>query len=329
MLSILIIGAGTMGTAHARSYQAMENVKLVGIVDINKQKAYKLAKEGTETFSSFEEAVEKLERVDVVDVCIPTYLHKEYVKKAATLGKHVICEKPLARTLEDAVEMVNFCKEQDVKLFVGHVVRFFPEYNLAKRVLESGEIGKPGVVRTSRGGGFPNAWRDWYADYQSSGGLILDLIIHDFDYLRWCFGDVERVYAKSLLGRGYARMEYALVTLKFKSGVIAHVEGSWAHEGFSTKLEIAGDKGAIEFDSSKERPFTATIKENRVGNNGVNVPKSPLKESPYYRELKHFIHCIETGDQPLVSAEDACKAVEIAMAALRSIETSQAVHIND
>jgi len=329
MISILLIGAGTMGTAHARSYQSMDNVELVGIIDLDTQKAAKLAGGGTKIFSSFEDAEEIIDQVDVVDVCVPTFLHKEFVKKAAMNGKHVICEKPLARTLEDAIEMLNICNEKEVKLFVGHVVRFFPEYNLAKMALENGEIGKPGVVRTSRGGGFPRAWNDWYADVQSSGGVILDLIIHDFDYLRWCFGDVERVYAKSLLGRGFARLDYALVTLRFKNGVIAHVEGSWSHEGFSTKLEIAGDKGAIEYDSSQQRPLLATIKGDSTQKGGVNVPRSPLKESPYYRELAHFIDCIETGKQPIVTAEDGVKAVEIAMAALHSVETGQTVYLND
>src|SRR4051812_44184684 len=128
MFHVLVIGAGTMGGVHAEAYAAMDNVKLVGIVDIQKEKVDTLAKKlNTKAYGSYEEAMELLQQVDIVDVCLPTYLHKTYVCKAAYSGKHVICEKPLARNLEDAREMIDTCKQNNVKLFVGHVLRFFPE----------------------------------------------------------------------------------------------------------------------------------------------------------------------------------------------------------
>ncbi len=323
------MGAGTMGSVHARAYERLEDVNLVGIVDTNLQKATELAEElGTKAFRTYEEAVEGGEVIDAVSICLPTPLHKEFLIKAADDKRHVICEKPLARTLDDAREMINYCKEKDVKLFVGHVVRFFPEYVKAKQLVAADKIGKPAVVRTTRGGAFPSASNDWYADFSSSGGLVLDMIIHDFDYLRWCFGEVERVYAKSSKGRVYQKTEYALVTLRFKSGIIAHVEGTWAHQTFTTKFEFAGKDGIIDFDSSKVGPVVASRTQNGQGR-GVAVPESPLKNNPYYLELQHFTECIKTGAEPLVSAEDAYKAMEIAIAALESIETGKPVELRD
>ncbi len=207
--------------------------------------------------------MEEAEHIDIVDVCVPTFLHKSYVMKAADAGKHVICEKPLARSLEDAREMLDYCREKDVRLFVGHVLRFFPEYREAKALVDQGAIGDVAVVRTTRGGGFPMAWNNWYADFQNSGGLVLDMIIHDFDFLRWCFGEVERVYAKSLFGRGHYGMDYALVTLRFASGVIAHVEGTWAHESFSMKFELAGKSGIIDYDSASDQPLVSVSREKK------------------------------------------------------------------
>ncbi|WP_078378789.1 Gfo/Idh/MocA family protein [Sutcliffiella halmapala] len=329
MINTLVIGAGTMGSVHADAYQKLENVNLVGIVDADFARASTLAeKAGTKAFHSYEEAVAGLDVIDAVSICLPTPLHKEFLIKAADDGKHVICEKPLARTLTDAREMISYCQEKRVKLFVGHVVRFFPEYVKAKKLVDADKIGSPAVVRTSRGGAFPNASNDWYADFQTSGGLVLDLIIHDFDYLRWCFGDVERVYAKSSKGRVTEKTEYALVTLRFKSGVIAHVEGTWAHQSFATKFEFAGKEGIIEYDSAKISPVVSSRKQSG-GAGGVAVPESPLKESPYLTELKHFIYCIQTDEKPIVSAEDAYKAMEISMAALESIETGKPVVLND
>ncbi|MEH7236012.1 Gfo/Idh/MocA family protein [Bacillus sp. JJ1562] len=317
MQNILLIGAGTMGNEHARSYYAMEDVHVVGIVDKRKEKAREIIGEhDTQIFQTLEEAVNNLEQIDVIDVCVPTFLHKEYVRKAADYGIDVICEKPLAYTLEDAREMINYCNKKNVKLFVGHVVRFFPQYAKAKELVTNSSIGEIGVVRTRRGGNFPPGWSDWYSDQSKSGGVILDLIIHDFDFLRWNFGEVERVFAK-----GLADLDYAIVTLAFESGVIAHVEGSWVHQAFSTQFELAGKSGIIEYDSSKEEPVFLSMKQSNGDKNGVQVPQSPLKKSPYFIELQHFLKCLKTNETPIVTAEDAYKAMEISVAALQSIKT--------
>ncbi|MBW7453269.1 Gfo/Idh/MocA family protein [Paenibacillus sepulcri] len=328
MVHILLIGCGAMGGVHAFSYLGLPGAKLVGIVDKNLEKAEQLAgHNGAKAFSTIEEALQTLERVDIVDVCVPTYLHKEYVMKAAEQGKHVICEKPLAGNLPDAMEMMEYCKSQQVRLFVGHVVRFFPEYEKLKSHLDSGSIGEAGVVRMSRVGQMPRGYQDWYGNTALSGGVIMDLSIHDIDFLRWCFGDVERVYAKSLHGRerNTTKMDYGLVTLRFKNGVIAHVEGSWAHENFSTKVEFAGSGGIVDYDSDRDKPLTLTRRKTKEAAEGVYVPVSPVEPNPYARELQHFIECLETGAIPRVTAEDGYKAIEIVLAAIKSMETGQPV----
>ncbi|WP_059103012.1 Gfo/Idh/MocA family protein [Shouchella shacheensis] len=333
MVRVLVVGLGTMGSTHAASFAAMENVQLMGVVDKNAKLVNTLAKKlDTKGFASFEEAASYLEgQIDVVSVCLPTNQHATYVKKAADIGADVICEKPLARQLGEAREMMDYCKKKGSKLFVGHVVRFFPEYVKAKAVMEEGKVGEVAVARTMRGGPFPRASENWYANYDSSGGLILDMIIHDFDFLRWTFGDVERVYAKNLAGttgENEAMKDYALVTLRFKSGVIAHVEGSWAHKQFHTSFEFAGKDGVISYSSAKEKPVvTERIAEEGEASGGVSVPESPLAQSPYDRELHHFMDCIQTGKEPVVTAEDAYKAMEIALAALQSIEEKRPVSL--
>ncbi|KOR90089.1 Gfo/Idh/MocA family protein [Paenibacillus solani] len=332
MLQVLVIGAGTMGRAHAAAYASMPGAQLIGIADIRMEQAQQLAEKcGTRAYPSFEDAVSDLgtERINVIDVCLPTPLHKNYVVMAADIGKHVICEKPLARSEEDARFMIDYCQEKGVRLFVGHVLRFFPEYVKAKSILDQGGIGKPAVIRAGRGGGYPIGWNHWYSDFGASGGITLDAMIHDFDYLRWCFGEVERVYAKGLHGRHQAQLDYALVTLRFRSGVIAHVEGTWAHEGFSMNLEMAGTKGIIDYDSAKDSPILFKTRSNAATIPGVAVPESPLARSPYYRELEHFMSCIRDGSEPLVSAEDAYEALRIALAALASMDSGEPVLIDN
>lgn len=332
MLQVLVIGAGAMGRTHAAAYASMPDVQLAGIADIRTEEAQQLAdRHGAQAYASFEAAVEGLgsDVVDVIDVCLPTPLHKEYVVKAADIGKHVICEKPLARSEEDARFMINYCHEKGVRLFVGHVLRFFAEYVKAKSLLDQGSIGKPAVIRAGRGGGYPVGWNHWYSDFGASGGITLDAMIHDFDYLRWCFGEVERVYAKGLHGRHQAQLDYSLVTLRFRSGVIAHVEGTWAHEGFSMNLEMAGTSGIIDYDSAKDSPLLFKTRSSSATIPGVVVPESPLEHSPYYRELEHFMSCIRDGCEPLVTAEDAYEALRIALAAIASMASGEPVVIED
>ncbi|MBW4082519.1 Gfo/Idh/MocA family protein [Paenibacillus sp. S150] len=332
MKHIVLIGCGAMGGAHLYSYLGMPGVKVAGIVDLNPEKAEQFALQAeAQAFTTLEEALRTLEQVDVVDVCVPTYLHKEYVLAAARHHKHVICEKPLAGNLEDAAEMIEYCKSRQVRLFVGHVLRFFPEYEKVKEQLDSGSIGEAGVVRMSRVGSMPAGFEDWYSDIKLSGGVVMDLSIHDIDFLRWCFGEVERVYAKSLQGRSGNRLNlgYGLVTLRFRNGVIAHAESSWAHEEFSSKLEFAGAGGMIEYDSSRDKPLSLTRRRSQEAPAGVAVPVSTVEPNPYARELQHFLECVDTGAEARVTAEDGYKALEIVLAAIRSMETGDPVSLNN
>ncbi|TDL32735.1 Gfo/Idh/MocA family oxidoreductase [Jeotgalibacillus sp. S-D1] len=331
MLKVLLLGAGTMGSVHARAYKSLGNVELIGIVDRQEAKAGKLsANTSAKVFTSYEEAVAKLNAIDVIDICLPTHLHKEYVMKSIGIARNIICEKPLGLNVTEAGDMIAACEKNNVRLFVGHVVRFFPEYKRIQSLLKKGSIGTPAVVRTTRGGAFPRAWKNWYGDFEKSGGLILDLLIHDFDFLRACFGNVERVYAKKLNREDAVgeNIDYALVTIRFHSGVIAHAEGTWAHQGFSYGIEIAGTKGIIDYNSAKNAPLKHRSKGKKMDGAAVEVPESPLASSPYRDELKHFIDCIVNGKDPVVTAYDALHAIEIAMAALTSCETGQPVTLS-
>ncbi len=234
----------------------------------------------------------------------------------------------MGRTLEDCQKMIAASELAGIPLFVAHVVRFFPEFALAKREVEAGAVGKPAAIRTRRGGPMPRAWNDWYANFGMSGGCILDLIIHDFDWLRWTFGDVERVYARGLGGRKLPAFDYALVTLRFKSGAIGHVEGTWADPGgFKVTLEIAGDAGLLEYNFNQPTgiPFRMALSGGDGPRAGVAVPESPVPVNPYQLELAHFLDCLERGVRPSITPQDGMEAVRIALAAMESVETGQPV----
>jgi predicted dehydrogenase len=326
-MKIGIVGVGFMGTTHAASW-ADTPAEIVGFTAETQTEAGAISRQyKTKVYPSLEAM---LPDVDVVDICSPTHLHYEMALKAAAAGKHVVCEKPLARTTRQAREIVTACRKAGVQLLVAHVVRFFPEYASAQSAVAGGQIGKPGVIRLHRGSYRPKKPAgNWFLDEVKSGGILMDLMIHDYDYARWVAGDVESVSARRVTQlHPEAPVDYGLVILSHRSGALSHIAGAWAYPPptFRTHLEIAGDRGLIEFDSEGTAPIQNLIlKTGGADAPDVALPSSPVSESPYTTQLKEFYRALADGVAPRVSASDGLAAVQIAEAALESAHTGQPV----
>jgi predicted dehydrogenase len=329
MLKVALLGLGTMGKLHADVWSRMPGVQIVGVSGQNQLKTNEIAAQyGVKAHYSLDQLLDEAE-FDVLDICLPTYLHKPYTIQAARAGRHVITEKPLGLTVEEGQEMIDTCLQHNVNLFVCHTLRFCPEYANARSMVASGALGRIGVVRLSRNSSYPNGWNDWFADFSKSGGLTLDLLIHDLDWLRWTFDEVTRVTAQRVFRAGESgKLEYVLISLRMMDGTIAHVEGSWAHSAFTSKFEIAGDKGMLVENMADSTPLQVHTRSSHGKNQqDVIVPEVLLHKNPVQRQLEHFADCLMNGKQPIVTAYDGLKAVEIARAALLSIETGQPVEI--
>lgn len=323
-----IVGAGVMGMTHAAAWSDTP-ARVVGVVAKTTDLARPLADcYPCRIYPSLESL---LPDVDIVDVCTPTYLHCEMVLQAAAAGKHVICEKPLARTVAQGQEMIAACRRAGVKLLVGHVVRFFPEYALAKQTVESGSIGKPAVIRLQRAVFQPRKADDnWFVDFEKSGGMMMDLMIHDFDYARWLAGDVTTVYARSILSTSPAAgVDHGLALLTHKNGVISQVEGSWAYPPptFRTSFEIACEAGLLVHDSAVTAPITVYAHKQGDSAGDVPLPASPLAESPYATEIKTFYDAIANDVPSPVSAADGLAAVQISLAAIESAQAGKPIQL--
>ncbi len=332
-MKVGIVGAGSMGFAHAHAWKmiAPMGAELVGITARHKDTANALAKQyGLKVYDSYEKLIAD---VDIVDICTPTGLHRDMTVQAAEAGKHVFCEKPIALTLEDGRAMIDACEKANVRLFVGLVVRFFPQYVAAQQAVASGQIGRVGVIRLTRAGYQPRKSLDnWFTDESRSGGMILDLMIHDYDYARWLGGNVTRVFAKSVRSKQRdAPGDYALVTLRFENGAIGHVEGGWAYPPpfFRTSMDIAGTDGLIEWTSDNSSTVQIHL---------MNPPKQDVAEvavpidldveNPFSAEIGHFYDAV-VNDKPFsVTAEDALAALQIALAVRESLQTGRSVTIN-
>ncbi len=320
-----IVGTGSMGSVHAQAW-LQAGVELSGVISGHLEHAQTFAqKHEIQAFSRLEEM---LEVVDVLDICAPTHLHRDMTEAAAKAGKHVICEKPIALTLKDSKAMIEVCSSQNVRLFIAQVVRFFPQYRAAQEILASGQLGNLGVLRLKRAGYQPSL--NWFLDETKSGGMVMDLMIHDFDYALWIGGKVSRVYATSARASNPTSSgDYALVTLGFESGAMAQIEGGWCYPKgtFRTSLDIAGSQGLIEWHSDNSSTIKSFLEPQNSGVGAVGIPSSVLTEDPYTTQIKHFKHAITTNTPFDVTPEDALAALEIALAARESLKSGRAVHL--
>ena len=326
-MKIGIVGSGFMGSTHAAAWGKLP-VDLVGVCSANPERAAALTQEcGGKPYSSLDGL---LADVDVIDICTPTHLHYPMVLQAAAAGKHIVCEKPLSRTSAQGREMIRVCAEVGVQLLVAHVLRFSPEYVRAKAVVDRGDIGRVAVQRFTRHSALPNwATDNWLADLDKSGGMLLDLMIHDFDYARWVAGDVESVFAKSLRGQfPDSRVDYALVMLRHTNGAITHVEGGWTYKPgmFRTGFEIAGDAGLIEHPADGSTPIGLYMKAAGAASDAP-VPTSPLAEDPYLTQIRHFYEVLKDGGEARVTGADGLAAVQIGLAAIESVRHGRRVQI--
>ena len=307
MLKVGIIGTGAMGQIHAQSWRDL-GVEIAGFVSRSGVSAESLAHQyQTKAYPSL---AALLPHIDVIDLCTPTDLHHAQALQAARAGKHVICEKPLARTLPHAQEMIAVCDQHKVKLLVAHVVRYFSAYAAAQAHFAAGRIGSPTALKLQRLGSRPAP--QWLHDPDRSGGLLLDLMIHDYDFARWVAGEIVEVetivamHSAENSGAENSGIDDATVKLTHASGATSIIEGSWSQppDTFFTSVKLEGTTDSIAFNSKEE--------------------ESP-SDNPYTIQLAEFYAHLITNKPLTVTAADGLKALEVGLAALDSAETKRKV----
>lgn len=322
MLQIGLIGAGGMAGVYADRIADVDGAAVTAVASPNTAESFVDDHAPSAVAYADAGALCASDDVDAVAILTPTHTHAELVEVAARHDVDVLCEKPLARTVEGARAIGDVVEEAGITFMTAHVVRFFPEYAEAKERVDAGDVGEPSVVRTRRAFGFPGD-RGWFDDVEKSGGALLDLAVHDFDYLRWVFGEVERVFTRRVDWEREGRSEVALTTLRFESGVVGHVEVDTVEVPsvpFTTSFEIAGSEGLIEFDLDDVQPI------KQYGTESVHVPRDPvgdnlpLHRDGYRRQLEHFVECVQSGQEPSVGVKEGAASMRLSLAAIESAE---------
>lgn len=324
-MNVAIIGCSGMGRVHAQM-AANCGLTIAICADKNKKAAAELAaKFGAKVMTDGLKAA-AAPGIDCVLIATPTPTHLMFIEAAAAAGKNIFCEKPLCRTTADCKKAIAAAKKGKVKLFVGHVVRYFHEFECMKAQIDAGNIGTPGYAKISRGGIFPGGPGSWFADYAQSGGVTFDCAIHDMDWIRYVFGEPERIFCQTLMKSKPMLIDYSQTNLRMKNGLIATILGTWAHpSGFRVKAEVCGDGGMIQYDMH-EAPISSMLRDTGNGPSMI-VPGSPVAESPYQREWEDFIAWVQDNRTPRVSPEDGLMAVKMAESALQSAATGKPVKL--
>lgn len=256
--------------------------------------------------------------VDLVSICTPTHTHVEIALAAIGAGKHVLIEKPLAVSSADGWAVADAARRTDKIVMPGMCIRFWPAYAWLERAVASGEFGAVRAATFHRLGSRPQ-WADFYADPARSGDALVDLHIHDTDFIRFCFGDPAEVVS--------AGSPNHLTTIyRFAPGppmVVA--EGGWGHEpgfGFRMRFVVCFERATAEFDLGREPPLTLSR-----GQACEEVDLGPL--TGYDAEIRHLIQRIAAGAREAdVTVEDAVAALAVLEAERRSLETGRAVPVS-
>jgi len=307
-MTVGVIGLGRLGSLYAEylAYQ-IPKAELVAVADADTERARKTAKElGIEPgYTDYRDLLEH-DGLDAVVVTTPTGTHREIVVAAAGAGKIIFCEKPPSISLEEAAEMKEAVESNGVFFHMGFMRRFDPGYAAAREKIDNGEIGEPIVFKATSRDPFRPSLE--YADPKMSGGLFLDMGIHDFDLARWFMGEISEVY--SIAGvLAYPEMESigdvdnSMTNLVFESGKIGTVDLSRSGiYGYDIRTEILGTEGTLQIGYLRETPITVLKKE---GVSHDTVPYFMERfEKAYIAQLKDFVEQAHSGNEPSVSIED-------------------------
>jgi myo-inositol 2-dehydrogenase/D-chiro-inositol 1-dehydrogenase len=328
-----LIGAGRIGRVHAENlaYRVPE-ANLVAVSDIFVEAAEKLSAdfEIPATYKDHQSIMED-KTIEAVVICSSTDTHSMMIEEAAAAGKHIFCEKPIDHDLSKIDRALAVVEQAGVKLQVGFNRRFDPNFQRVREIVAAGEIGDPHILQiTSRDPGPPPI------EYiKVSGGIFLDMTIHDFDMARFLMGEeVEEIYATGgvrvdpQIGEA-GDIDTAIITLRFESGAIGTIDNSRkAIYGYDQRVEVFGSEGVVKV--SNNTPHTAVVSNA----NGVHSPL-PLfffierYAEAYVAEMKEFIECIQQDTAPPVTGIDGRIPVVMAYAAKKSIEENRPVKLTE
>ena len=306
-LRVGVVGAGVMGSNHARVLAGLPGVTLVGIVDpLPEHRARATAMVGCRAFAELDELFD--EGVDAITIAAPTHLHHEVALACITRNIHILVEKPVASTVEEGQDIVNAARSAGVTLMVGHVERFNPAVEAIKEAIRGEDILSIAITRV---GPFPPR--------MSNVGVVIDLAVHDIDLIRW-FTDSDIIEVQPQLSSAVAeREDIALLQFRTASGVLAHINTNWLTP-FKARNVTVATRGKYVMGDLLTRQVTECFGFQPDGSYSMRHLSVGHAE-PLRSELLAFLRAVRSGDSPAVTGEEAVASLEIATRCLATRPT--------
>lgn len=320
MIKVGLIGCGFMGGMHSACYAALANlgVKVTAVADVRRDYAENLAN-GAEIYATGMELIEKAD-VDVVDVCLPTHLHAAHAVAAMKAGKNVFVEKPIAFKDEDMELILATEKETGAKVQVGQVIRQWTEYVWLKKAVDAGTFGKIQHAMFRRMSSRPEwAWEGWLHQVDKSGGVAVDMHVHDVDFVRYIMGEPDVVKAHAHRdAEGVIQQINAVYG--YGNNVSVAVESGWDYPAdfpftadFRVKFDkatVIGGGGVVNVYPVGGAAYQAELEEEFQGDNDIGGNISSL--GGYYNELKYFVEGLQgKNDLSVATVSEAIKSVQL------------------
>ena len=245
--------------------------------------------------------------IHAVLICSPTHLHQEHIHKALRSGKKIFCEKPITRHLHEIDDIIEAGRQH---LYIGHVLRFFHAYNRARQIIQRGDLGKIQHVVCKRLGRKKTDSTTWMLKPELSGGVLLDLAIHDFDWLLWTFGEANELGLKIDPEKDPHGWLHAITQLSWQDGLKATVESSWLNDVFETGLFVEGEQGTLSVDPGHpDEIVLKSIQYERA------IPLTGLPD-PYKMQMRHFVGWLNGLLDPIVTLDEARAALALSLRAI-------------
>jgi myo-inositol 2-dehydrogenase / D-chiro-inositol 1-dehydrogenase len=331
-IAVGIVGTGRIARVHAAAYRSVRGASLVSCMDVDEATARAFATDfGLKTVANFEAMIAD-PGIDAVIIATPNSLHARQSIAALAAGKHVFCQKPIALDLTDARMVADAAASSDRVLQFGFMLRFTPPLPALRSRVAGGELGELIGSQSAVFGWEPN--NEWFYDPRHGGGVILDTLVHFVDLVLWVFGDIDRAHTEGgafqLAGaKKYESPDNATVTLHHTSGAISSMYVSWTSGYGNFRFDVYGTEGSAGVDLVREQTMTAFHKPGRHSagpRDGWEYPDL-VWDYGYTGEQQYFVDHIlrRVAGGTGATADDALKALEVAMAAQRSLDEARVV----
>ncbi|GIK42292.1 MAG: dehydrogenase [Chloroflexota bacterium] len=323
-----VAGAGFIGAVHARAYKQIPAVELVGIADPAAERAEPLAQElGCRRFHDYESLLQA--GVELISICLPPRLHLPAAEAAAQAGVHILMEKPITRTVEEADRMLAVCRKAGIYLMTGFTHHFYPEMREAKHLIESGVIGQPLTVLDSMSISH-SLVLPWYRDKEiAGGGVFMCNAVHGFDRVSWVLGQQVAAVTALVEPPQVAHAEdYGSVLARFDGGAQGTFFQHWGpYRTVSCEMQVFGETGMLHVRSWDSLELFTTGKRTTQHFYHPDAGLSERVMVGMIAELTEMVEAARQGRQPEPSGEAGRTSVALVLATYKSAETGQWVEL--